>query len=87
MCAITGALSNCKSLVTPTVVSEMSNAMINRGPDSSGVWCDKLSGISLGHQRLAILDISSAGHQPMVSNSGRYVISFNGEIYNHLKLR
>ena len=87
MCGIAGALSNYKQFVEPTVISEMSKAMINRGPDSSGVWHDELSGITLGHQRLAILDISSAGHQPMVSKSGRYVISFNGEIYNHLKLR
>ena len=65
----------------------MADALIHRGPDDAGVWVDEAAGIALGHRRLSILDLSPAGHQPMVSACGRYVIAFNGEIYNHLELR
>jgi len=64
----------------------MANALAHRGPDDTGVWADG-TGVVLSHKRLAILDLSVAGHQPMNSRSGRYVIVFNGEIYNHLELR
>ena len=65
----------------------MGKAIVHRGPDDSGMWLDEDAGIGLAHRRLSILDLSPAGHQPMVSASGRYVIAFNGEIYNHLDLR
>ncbi len=65
----------------------MADTLLHRGPDDAGVWVDEAAGITLAHRRLAILDLSPAGHQPMVSSSGRYVIAFNGEIYNHLELR
>lgn len=58
-----------------------------RGPDSQGYWEDEAAGLALGHVRLAILDLSEAGHQPMLSACGRYVLILNGEIYNHLALR
>lgn len=59
----------------------------HRGPDDSGIWTDERAGLVLGHTRLSILDLSPAGHQPMVTPCGRFVIVFNGEIYNHLDLR
>lgn len=65
----------------------MAEALAHRGPDDSGVWVEPAAGLALGHRRLAILDLSAAGHQPMASASGRHVIAFNGEIYNHLELR
>ncbi len=65
----------------------MAAALDHRGPDDAGVWHESASGLALAHQRLAILDLSPAGHQPMLSASGRYVIAFNGEIYNHRSLR
>ncbi len=65
----------------------MSARLSHRGPDNEGSWLDAESGIAIGHRRLAVLDLSAAGDQPMVSGSGRYVIALNGEIYNHLQIR
>jgi len=69
------------------IVSRMAMAIQHRGPDDAGVWADRQSGIALGHRRLSVIDLSSAGHQPMHSSSGRFVMAFNGEIYNHNTLR
>jgi len=65
----------------------MADVLANRGPDDAGMWTDTVAGIALAHRRLSIVDLSPAGHQPMASASGRYVIAFNGEIYNHLDIR
>lgn len=65
----------------------MADALQHRGPDDSGVWTDAEAGIALSHRRLSIIDLSPAGHQPMASPDGRYLLTFNGEIYNHLELR
>lgn len=70
-----------------TRLKAMTDVIANRGPDSEGQWLDADGGVALGHRRLAIVDLSPAGHQPMLSGSGRYVIAFNGEVYNHLDLR
>lgn len=84
MCGIAGFWN---TEPTSLVATPMADALLHRGPDDSGVWSDPEVGISLAHRRLAILDLSPAGHQPMVSPCGRYVLVFNGEIYNHLALR
>jgi asparagine synthase (glutamine-hydrolysing) len=69
------------------IASRMTDAIVHRGPDDSGVWVDSAAGIALGFRRLAIVDLSAQGHQPMRSASGRYIIIFNGEVYNHRTLR
>lgn len=71
----------------PSRVRSMVASIRYRGPDDSGVWCDERVGVGLGHARLSVLDLSPEGHQPMVSSSGRYVLSFNGEVYNFAELR
>lgn len=68
------------------MLGRMADTIMSRGPDDFGVWCAD-AGIGLAHRRLSILDLSPAGHQPMSCATGRYVIAFNGEIYNHLDLR
>ncbi|GIX04868.1 MAG: asparagine synthetase B [Planctomycetaceae bacterium] len=70
-----------------TDVTRMTERLRHRGPDDAGWWVDPAHGIGLGHRRLAILDLSAAGHQPMHSFDERWVLSYNGEIYNHQELR
>lgn len=71
----------------PALLMRMTDAVVHRGPDDAGSWHDAAGGVALGHRRLSVLDLSAAGAQPMRSACGRYVITFNGEIYNHLDLR
>lgn len=90
MCGITGFFDSSQQMAAETmqlIVRRMSDTLIHRGPDDGGSWVDGSAGIALGHRRLAIVDLSQEGHQPMVSADGRYVITFNGEVYNFLELR
>ena len=65
----------------------MDRSLEHRGPDGHDVWLDHDAGVALVHRRLAIVDLSPAGHQPMHSADGRFVISYNGEVYSHLEIR
>ncbi len=88
MCGLAGFLGGITGADSAeTFLRRMTGKIIHRGPDDGGYWSDGEQRIGLGHRRLAIVDLSSAGHQPMQSATGRYVIAFNGEIYNHLDLR
>jgi asparagine synthase (glutamine-hydrolysing) len=87
MCGIAGFLTQAAVGGSSAIASRMADCMIHRGPDDSGVWVDEAAGVALAHRRLAILDLSPAGHQPMLLAGGRFVVVFNGEIYNHLELR
>lgn len=90
MCGITGFWNFKHDLSQEKLVESvkaMSNEIAHRGPDSWGVWSDETVGIALGHRRLSIVDLSEAGHQPMISQSGNSVITYNGEIYNAEELK
>lgn len=88
MCGFTGFLTSDATFGDLNdVVATMANRIRHRGPDDSGTWSDPGAGVALAHRRLSILDLSPAGHQPMVSANGRYVVVYNGEIYNHVDLR
>ena len=85
MCGICGMLSFDGAPASTTVLKKMTDAIAHRGPDGEGQYVD--GALGLGHRRLAIIDLSPAGHQPMGSADGRYVLSYNGEIYNFQELR
>jgi asparagine synthase (glutamine-hydrolysing) len=86
MCGIVGFIDH--SIAAPEALCrQMAGVLSHRGPDDHGVWTDREVGVALGHRRLSILDLSPAGHQPMSSRRGRFLITFNGEIYNHLDVR
>lgn len=89
MCGIAGlvCLTENNGSNIERLVRSMAAELSHRGPDSDGAWSCASRGVGLAHRRLAIQDLSSAGHQPMTSKCGRYVAAFNGEIYNFRKLR
>jgi asparagine synthase (glutamine-hydrolysing) len=90
MCGVSGFLTVDRHRSTETMhrdATAMSLSLAHRGPDDTGVWVDAPAGVALGHRRLSIQDLSQAGHQPMESESGRYVLSYNGELYNAPQLR
>jgi asparagine synthase (glutamine-hydrolysing) len=85
MCGITGIIHLDNSPVSSAVVQSMTDALLHRGPDDEGHWIEK--NVGMGHRRLSIIDLSPAGHQPMVSANDRFVLSYNGEVYNFRELR
>lgn len=89
MCGITGIFlaSNADNAASLNAIVDMTSRLHHRGPDADGFWRDPIAGVAFGHRRLAIVDLSDAGRQPMRSHSGRFVIAFNGEIYNFQSLR
>jgi asparagine synthase (glutamine-hydrolysing) len=90
MCGIAGYLKvdNTRSKAQiATIVNEMANTMVHRGPDHGGTWVSEGVELGLAHRRLSIIDLSANGNQPMYSENRRYIIVFNGEIYNHRELR
>src|SRR5215467_7765543 len=89
MCGLIGFLQSPDEteLLLCQHARRMADTLTHRGPDDSGVWADATAGIALGFRRLAILDLSPTGHQPMFSADGRYAVVFNGEIYNYRDLR
>jgi asparagine synthase (glutamine-hydrolysing) len=85
MCGIAGLVHLDGAPVSAITIKQMTDAIAHRGPDGEGHWID--GHVGLGHRRLAIIDLSPAGHQPMISPDGRYVLTYNGEVYNYRELR
>jgi asparagine synthase (glutamine-hydrolysing) len=85
MCGIAGLINLNGAPVSPVVLKKMTDVIAHRGPDGEGHWIE--GGVGLGHRRLSIIDLSPAGHQPMISANHRYILSYNGEIYNFRELR
>ncbi|MBV2181858.1 MAG: asparagine synthase (glutamine-hydrolyzing) [Castellaniella sp.] len=89
MCGFVGFFATQRSAagISPALLRRMGGALVHRGPDDGGFWLDGSLGFGVAHRRLSVADLSHEGHQPMVSHCGRYVLAFNGEIYNHGDLR
>lgn len=90
MCGIVGFMgadNRRDAGAVESILQRMANAIVHRGPDDAGTWHDAHGHVGFAHRRLSIVDLSAAGHQPMEAASGRYVLCYNGEIYNHQKIR
>ena len=87
MCGVAGFLTLASGSEARVHIAAMTRALVHRGPDAGDVWLDERAEVALGHRRLAIVELSERGAQPMHSACGRYVLTYNGEIYNHLDLR
>jgi len=85
MCGLAGLINLDGAAVSPVILQKMTDVIAHRGPDGEGHWIE--DNVGLGHRRLAIIDLSPAGHQPMVSADHRHVLSYNGEVYNYRELR
>ena len=89
MCGIVGVVTSASGPreALEHTAAAMADSLAHRGPDDHGLWSDPDAGIALAHRRLSIVDLSPAGHQPMISANGRFIVTFNGEIYNFQELR
>ena len=87
MCGITGIVAGPKQLLSENQLMKAISSLSHRGPDGTGIWVSSDKKVGLGHTRLAVSELSDSGSQPMVSNSGRYKLSYNGETYNFKELR
>src|SRR5687767_7320889 len=90
MCGIAGfavTSPRASTLQFSNIAGSMNGSLQHRGPDDDGTWIDPEAGVALTHRRLSIVDLSPAGHQPMISSDGRYVITYNGEVYSHEDIR
>ena len=90
MCGIAGILDPAASTGADrlgALASTMASSLVHRGPDDTGLWVDADAGVALGHRRLAVIDLGPGGAQPMVSSRGRWVVAYNGEVYNHVEVR
>ncbi len=85
MCGISGIVNFNNKPVNRAQIDLMNKAQIHRGPDGSGIWFE--NNVGFGHRRLSIIDLSKHANQPMISNNGRYILSYNGEVYNFKELR
>src|SRR3989344_9296498 len=85
MCGIVGIFDLKNRKVDSEIVRRMTISLSHRGPDDEGIFAD--GNVALGHRRLSILDLSSAGHQPMRNNDGKIAVTFNGEIYNYVEIK
>jgi asparagine synthase (glutamine-hydrolysing) len=85
MCGIAGILNLNGEPASPVLLRKMTDALAHRGPDGEGFYIDSF--VALGHRRLAIIDLSAAGHQPMTTEDENYTITYNGEVYNFQELR
>jgi len=89
MCGFVGFVSKEKIITANSIeniLKSMNDTIVHRGPDSEGYWVDSNLGLGLAHRRLSIIDLSKFGSQPMISENGRYILVYNGEIYNHKEL-
>ena len=85
MCGIAGLIHLNGEPVSLVILKKMTDAIAHRGPDGEGQWIE--GNVGIGHRRVAIIDLSPAGHQPMITGDHRYVLSYNGEIYNYREIR
>ena len=87
MCGITGVTNFSNKIINNDKLLKMTHALKHRGPDDIGFWISENRKIGFGHTRLSIIDLSKFGSQPIISESKRYVLVYNGEIYNHIPLK
>jgi asparagine synthase (glutamine-hydrolysing) len=90
VCGIAGVLDSAAATGADRLgglASTMASSLVHRGPDDSGLWVDADAGVALGHRRLAVIELGPGGAQPMVSSGGRWVVAYNGEVYNHVEIR